>query len=76
MEDIQGVTYDRVDTGDRGMGFLAQAFQKHYPDIVSVNEGGILSLKYLEIIAILWEQNRELLNRVQDLEVKYGSTGK
>ncbi len=76
MEDIQGVTYDRVDTGDRGMGFIAQDFQKHYPDIVSVNEGGILSLKYLEIIAILWEQNRELHNRVQDLEVKYGSTGK
>ena len=75
-EDIYGVTYTRTDTGDKGMGFIAQEFEKHYPDIVNENEDGMLSLKYLNIIAILWEQNRELHNRVQALEVKHDSTNK
>jgi hypothetical protein len=75
-EDIYGVTYTRTDTGDRGMGFIAQDFEKHYPDIVNENEDGMLSLKYLNIIAILWEQNRELHSRVQALEVKHDSTSK
>jgi len=75
-DDIYGVTYTRTDTGDSGMGFIAQDFEKHYPDIVNKNEDGILSLKYLNIIAILWEQNRELQSRVQALEVKHDSTNK
>ena len=75
-DDIYGVTYDRTDTGNRGMGFIAQEFEKHYPDIVNKNEEGLLSLKYLNIIAILWEQNRELHNRVQALEDKHDSTRK
>jgi hypothetical protein len=73
-EDIYGVTYTRTDTGDKGMGFIAQEFQKHYPDIVSEGDTGILSLKYLNIIAILWEQNRELNTRLKTLEDKYDST--
>jgi hypothetical protein len=75
-DDIYGVTYTRTDTGNRGMGFIAQEFEKHYPDIVNKNEDGMLSLKYLNIIAILWEQNRELHSRVQALEVKHDSTSK
>ena len=75
-DDIYGVTYDRTDTGDHGMGFIAQEFEKHYPDIVNKNEDGMLSLKYLNIIAILWEQNRELHSRVKALEVKHDSTNK
>jgi hypothetical protein len=58
------------------MGFIAQEFEKHYPDIVNKNEDGMLSLKYLNIIAILWEQNRELHSRVKALEVKHDSTNK
>jgi hypothetical protein len=76
MEDIHGVTYDRIDTGEKGMGFIAQAFQKHYPDSVNLNADGMLSLKYMEIIAILWEQNRELHSRVKNLEVKYDTASK
>jgi len=75
-EDIYGVTYTRTDTGDRGMGFIAQELEKHYPDIVNENEDGMLSVKYLNIIAILWEQNRELHSRVQALEVKHATTSK
>jgi hypothetical protein len=75
-EDIYGVTYTRTDTGDKGMGFIAQELEKHYPDIVNENEDGMLSVKYLNIIAILWEQNRELHSRVQALEVKHDSTSK
>ena len=75
-EDIYGVTYTRTDTGDKGMGFIAQELKKHYPDIVNENEDGMLSVKYLNIIAILWEQNRELHSRVQALEVKHDSTSK
>ena len=68
------MTYDRIDTGEKGMGFIAQNFQKHYPDIVKETDDGTLSLKYLNIIAILWEQNRELNNRVKALEDKYDAT--
>ena len=74
IEDIHGVTYTRTDTGEPGMGFIAQDFQKHYPDIVKPTDDGTLSLKYLNIIAILWEQNRELHSRLQSLEAKYDAT--
>ena len=74
MDDVYGSTYDRIDTGEKGMGFIAQKFQKHYPDIVKENDQGTLSLKYLNIIAILWEQNRELNSRLKALEDKYDAT--
>ena len=74
MQDVYGSTYDRIDTGESGMGFIAQKFQKHYPDIVKETEDGTLSLKYLNIIAILWEQNRELNTRLKALEDKYDAT--
>lgn len=74
MKDVYGMTYDRIDTGESGMGFLAQKFQKHYPDIVKETEDGTLSLKYLNIIAILWEQNRELNSRLKAVEDKYDAS--
>ena len=74
MDDVYGTTYDRIDTGEKGMGFIAQKFQKHYPNIVKETDDGTLSLKYLNIIAILWEQNRELNSRVKALEDKYDAT--
>jgi hypothetical protein len=43
-------------------------------NVVKETDDGTLSLKYLNIIAILWEQNRELNNRLKALEDKYDAS--
>jgi hypothetical protein len=66
LDIIQGVSYTRKDTGKDSIGFIAQDIQQYYPELVYGEE--TLSVNYNGIVGILWEQNRELLNRITALE--------
>ena len=73
LNDISGVRYTRKDTDKKDIGFIAQQVQKHYPELVfDCNDA--LSLNYSGLIAVLWEQNRELYKRLTTLEAKYATT--
>ncbi len=51
------------------IGFTAQMFED-IPGMVVTDADGIKSLNYSKITAILWEQNRALLKRVEALEAR------
>lgn len=51
-------------------GFLGQDLEKILPDIVKKDNDGIYHIKYTSLVAILWEQNKQLLKRIEELESK------
>jgi hypothetical protein len=70
IDDIQPVHFERIETGEKSIGFIAQDVQKHFPELVHENEDGMLSLSYANLTAILWEEIKCLRKRVQELEKK------
>lgn len=50
------------------IGFTAQMFEHSVPEITGTDGRGSLYLDYPKIAAILWEQNRALLKRIEALE--------
>jgi hypothetical protein len=65
---LQGVTYERTDTGDRGRGMIAQNVQKLYPELVIENANGMLSVAYGNFIADVIEAIRELQDQIDDIK--------
>ena len=49
-------------------GFIAQDVQKHFPELVTENSDGKLSLNYNDIIALLVQEIKDLTARVNKLE--------
>lgn len=73
----RGVTFEYIGGGDRHLGVIAQEVQPHFPEIVSQDKEGILSVDYAKLSAALIEGIKEqqeqiiaLSNRVTELENK------
>jgi hypothetical protein len=64
---LQGVTYQRTDTGDLGRGLIAQQVQKIYPELVVENKDGMLSVAYGNFVADVIEAIRELQDQIHKL---------
>jgi len=50
------------------VGVIAQDVQAVLPEAVRTNDSGYLSVRYEKMIALLIEANKELANRVEQLE--------
>ncbi len=61
---MRGVRYSRVDTGQRGIGVIAQELREDAPELVTQNEGGLLSVAYGNLVGILIEAVKELAERL------------
>ena len=61
---MRGVRYSRVDTGQRGIGVIAQELREVAPELVTQNEGGLLSVAYGNLVGILIEAVKELAERL------------
>jgi hypothetical protein len=80
VEAIRGVTYTRTDSDDkqkRHTGVIAQEIEAVLPEAVLVNEDGIRSVAYGNMVGLLIEavkelssQNKALLARLEVLEAK------
>lgn len=66
---MRGVFYDRIDTGEHGVGVIAQEMQEVLPQVVVSNDGA-LSVAYGNIVGVLIEAVKELSARVEALEGK------
>ena len=67
-DSIYPITFDWKDhRSGRDIGFTAQMFEG-IPGLTGVNNDGMLSLNYDKLTALLWEQNKELLKRIEELE--------
>lgn len=66
---MRGVRYIRTDTGLVGVGVIAQEMQEVVPELVVLNEGGLFSVAYGNLVAVLIEAVKELSSRVDCIEM-------
>lgn len=64
---LRGVTFERIDTGLRQTGVIAQEVQAVLPEAVTTN-GEYLSVAYGNLVGLLIEAIKELKGRVEELE--------
>jgi hypothetical protein len=64
---MRGVYYNRIDTGEAGVGVIAQEMREVVPEVV-VEGDGTLSVAYGNLVGVLIEAVKELSARVEALE--------
>lgn len=62
VEQLSGVTYERIDSGERQTGLIAQEVQKVLPEAVSGDD--MLSVAYGNLVGLLIEAIKELNHKV------------
>lgn len=67
VRSLRGVRYDRIDTGEAGIGVIAQETQKIVPEVVK-DVDGTLTVAYGNLVGVLIEAIKELSDRVRKLE--------
>ena len=67
---LRGVSFKWKNNGAPSYGVIAQELQQIVPDLVHENQSGDLTVQYMGLIAFLIESNKQLLDRVVDLESK------
>lgn len=66
VKEMRGVRYTRIDSGERGVGVIAQEMVNVLPEVVK--DGKVLSVAYGNIVGVLIEAIKELEARVAALE--------
>lgn len=64
---LRGVTFDRIDTGQRQAGLIAQEVVAVLPEVVSEGPDGYLTLAYGNVVGLLVEAIKELRAEVAEL---------
>ena len=84
VNQMRGVTYDRIDTGESGVGVIAQELELIAPELIHIAEpknfdkkdseewDDYKSVAYGNLTAYLIEAVKELTEKVDDLERKLG----
>jgi hypothetical protein len=67
---MRGVFYDRIDSGEAGVGVIAQEMREVIPQVVRTNPDDTLSVAYGNLVGVLIEAVKELSARVEALEGK------
>ena len=75
IKQIGGYTFDWNDKheifkGNHDIGVIAQEIEKVLPEIVETRDNGFKAVKYEKIVALLIESNKELIQRIEELENK------
>ena len=69
VKSLRGVTFEMINTGQQGIGVVAQEVQDVVPQVVQDNNG-ILSVAYGNLVGVLIEAVKELAARLETLEKK------
>ena len=67
---LRGVTFSRRDTGNRGVGLIAQELAAIVPAAVMTHEDGLLSVAYGNLVGVLIEAVKDLADKVDRLEAQ------
>jgi hypothetical protein len=67
---VRGVTFERIDTGNRGAGVIAQEIEKVLPEVVMEDSDGTKSVAYGNIVGLLIEAIKELSAEVEMLKAR------
>ena len=57
------------------VGVIAQEIEKVLPEVVTTRDNGYKAVKYEKLVALLIESNKELIQRVEELEKKLEDSG-
>jgi len=66
---MRGVTFEMINTGQQGIGVVAQEVQEVVPQVVQDNNG-VLSVAYGNLVGVLIEAVKELKARIEAMESK------
>jgi len=67
---LRGVMYDRISSGKREVGMIAQEVEEIIPELVVTDENGIKSLAYANTVAMLVEAIKEQQTQIDELKKK------
>jgi hypothetical protein len=67
---LRGVMYDRISTGKREMGQIAQEAEAIVPELVFTDAEGIKSIAYANTVALLIEAIKEQQKQINELKGK------
>ena len=67
---LRGVMYDRISTGKREIGQIAQETEAVVPELVFTDENGIKSIAYANTVALLIEAIKEQQVQINELKGK------
>lgn len=67
---LRGVTFSRRETGNRGVGLIAQELALIVPEAVMTHEDGLLSVAYGNLVGVLIEAVKDLAEKVERLEAR------
>lgn len=70
VSSLRGITYTRIDSGDKGTGVIAQEIEAVLPEAVETNEDDIKSVAYGNLVGLLIEAIKELKAEVNELKLK------
>ena len=70
VNNLRGVSFKRIDSGNRGIGVIAQELAAVVPEAVQVNDDGLLSVDYGNLVGVLIEAVKELSGKVERLEAR------
>lgn len=67
---LQGVSYDKIESGEKSIGLIAQKVKEVLPEVVKEDNKGFHTLNYPNMIGLLVEAIKELNGKVEKLENK------
>jgi hypothetical protein len=67
---MRGVSFTRTDTGQRGVGVIAQEVAEVVPEVVHEGADGYLSVAYGNLVGVLIEALKELRGEVEALRAE------
>lgn len=67
VNSLRGVSFTRIDSGNRGIGVIAQELAAVVPEAVQANEDGLMSVAYGNLVGLLIEAVKELSAKVEGL---------
>jgi len=67
---LEGVMYEKLDTGETSSGLVAQRSRPHTPELVKANQDGMLSVAYGNYAGYFVEAIKELTAQVEELRAE------
>jgi hypothetical protein len=65
---LRGVSYNKIGEEDKKIGVIAQEIEAVVPEVVTEDINGIKSVSYTNLVGLLIQSNKELIERVSELE--------
>jgi hypothetical protein len=71
IDNMRGVSFNRIDTGTKHIGLIAQEVESQFPELVATDQNtGLKSVNYGNVVAVLLECIRELKGEFNEFKAR------